>query len=552
MPANHHRIFFYGLLLVLGLIQASLTELLDDEAYYWVYSRFPGWGYFDHPPMIAWLIKAGYALFPNELGVRLFPLLLNILTPVLIEKLIRPKNYFLFYTIVLSIAAMQLMGFSAVPDIPLLFFTALFFCCYKNFLAQASLKNTLFLGATAALLLYSKYHGVLILFFTLLSNPRLLKNSRAWLAGCTALLLFLPHLWWQYQHHWISFRYQLFESNVNPYQPAYTWQYILGQILLPGPLAGLILLPAAFLYKPADLLERSLKYTLLGIYLFFLVSSFRGKVEANWTLPVLVCLVILGYRFLENRDGWKKWLRAQLPVTLALVVLARIAMIADFLPLTVIKERYHSWHKWPAEMKVITKGLPVVFGASYQRASKYWFYTGQTSFSLNEYKERGNNFNLWPLEDSLLGKPVYYLDKYDLQLLDDSVQTAIGRVGYRFDSSFASFSRVRIEAEKESYLVKEGETVSITCRVIVPPHYSAFIRSRPGLKTNLRLAIFDRYGWIKDIPLNRRIDELVNNPSFTITADPQLATGHYYFLFAIQAEPYRPTPNSIKIKLKVR
>ena len=60
---------FYAAWLAVLLIQSLTTELFDDEAYYWVYSRFLDWGYYDHPPMIAALIKVGYAIFPNALGV---------------------------------------------------------------------------------------------------------------------------------------------------------------------------------------------------------------------------------------------------------------------------------------------------------------------------------------------------------------------------------------------------------------------------------------------------------------------------------------------------
>src|SRR6185436_664583 len=108
---KNHRLLFFGLWLLLGLIQSGLTEMQDDEAYYWVYSRYLDWGYFDHPPMIAVLIKMGYAIFPNELGVRLFPLLLNVFSLVIIEKLIDKKNPLLFYAIALSMAVISLMGF---------------------------------------------------------------------------------------------------------------------------------------------------------------------------------------------------------------------------------------------------------------------------------------------------------------------------------------------------------------------------------------------------------------------------------------------------------
>src|SRR6188474_3929298 len=112
---KYHRLLFYGTWLLLALLQSASTELLNDEAYYWVYSRFPAWGYFDHPPMIAVLIKSGYAIFNNELGVRLICALLSTFTVLITESLTGKRNPFLFYTIILSIAALQIVGFLAVP-----------------------------------------------------------------------------------------------------------------------------------------------------------------------------------------------------------------------------------------------------------------------------------------------------------------------------------------------------------------------------------------------------------------------------------------------------
>ena len=103
---KNHRLAFYGAWIFLGLVQSGFTELLDDEAYYWVYSRFLDWGYFDHPPMIAVLIKAGYAIFANELGVRLLLLLMNVISLMIIESLLVKKNAALFYLIILSLAVL--------------------------------------------------------------------------------------------------------------------------------------------------------------------------------------------------------------------------------------------------------------------------------------------------------------------------------------------------------------------------------------------------------------------------------------------------------------
>src|ERR1700739_1400326 len=118
---NYIRPLFYSLWFVLLLIQARFTELLPDEAYYWNYSTNLAWGYFDHPPMIAFLIKCGYWLFHNELGVRLLPAILNTATIFVLEKLIKPKDLKLFFVIISSSVFMQIGGMLAVPDAPLLF-----------------------------------------------------------------------------------------------------------------------------------------------------------------------------------------------------------------------------------------------------------------------------------------------------------------------------------------------------------------------------------------------------------------------------------------------
>lgn len=547
--AKHHRTLFYSCWLLLGIMQAVLTELQDDEAYYWVYGQYLDWGYFDHPPMIGVLVKMGYAVFPNELGVRLFPLLLNLLSLILIEKLIDRKNPLLFYGIALSIAVIQITGFVAVPDTPLIFFTALFFWFYKKFIDKASLLNTFLLGLSVALLFYSKYHAVLIVFFTLLSNLKLFTRYQTYIAGIIALALFAPHLWWQYQHDWVSIRYHLLESNVNPYKFSYTTDYIIGQLLLPGPVAGFILLPAAFLYRSKNKTERALKFTLIGIYGFFLLSSFRGKVEGNWTSPALVCLIVLAHQFLYDRMRWQKILYRLLPVTLVLVLFARVVMIEDIIPVKAIRSRYHAWENWPAEMKERTKGLPVVFNNSYQRASKYWFYSGQPTYSLNLYKERKNNYNLWPIEDSLLGKPVYVLDIYDMWKYTDSLKTPIGMVGYKYDSSFVSFAKINVVATAKQPSV-EFDLVKLHWKAEIPEHYAAFIRQHPSTQDTVRIGVFKNGKWLKDIPTTLTPLQMLNEKEGDIGF--QLPGGDYYLRFAINRGDRYPTHNSAKIDLSVR
>ena len=546
---KNHRVAFYACWIVLGLIQSRYTELLDDEAYYWVYSKFLDWGYFDHPPMVAILIKAGYFLFKNELGVRLLFLVLNVFSLLIIEKLIEKKNPFLFYGIALSLGVLQLGGFFAVPDTPLIFFTALFFLCYRKFLVHASAWNLLQLALAAVCLLYSKYHAVLIIFFVLLSNLKLLARYQVYLIGLITLLLFAPHLWWQYQHDWVSFRYHLFESNVNPYQFSFTLEYVAGQILLAGPLAGIILLAGAFFYRSQNIFEKGLKFTFVGIYLFFLISSFRGKVEANWTSPAIVPLIILAHNYLMEKNGWRKWFFRLLPATMVLILFARIVLIADVLP--PLRKQFHAWKDWPQIVKKRTHDLPIVFGNSYQRASKYWFYSGQMSYSLNWYRERRNNYNFWPIEDSLLGKPVFILDIYFPDSFQNKIKTNLGWVRYKYDSSFSSFAKVQFVSNQKIIHGKEHLPVTIHIKPELPQKYLSYIQSHPGLRIEVVAGIFNKYGWIKDLPVPVSLPLLVEQDN-TLQLFPRLDKGNYYLIFSLyHIGTLTATHNSEKIKLVV-
>jgi hypothetical protein len=561
---QHHRLLFYATWIMLGLIQSGLTELQDDEAYYWVYSKYLDIGYFDHPPMIALLIKAGYAIFPNELGVRLFPLLLNVFSLVIIEKLLSRKNDLLFYSIALSIAVLQLVGFIAVPDIPLIFFTALFFLCYKKFADKQSLANSILLAVSIALLFYTKYHAVLIVFFTLLSNIRLFTKPQLYLSGVIALLLFVPHLFWQWQHNWISFRYHLFESNVNAYKFSYTTDYLAGQVLIAGPIAGCILLLAAFLYKTKTTTEKALKWTMAGIYVFFLLSSFRGKVEANWTSPALVPLIVLSHQYLNEKLSWQKWLLRLLPLSLLLVMCMRVFMIIDMLPVNAMQKRYHAWKEWPQQMKQLTKGLPVVFSNSYQRASKYWFYSGQMTYSQNDVREHRNNYNFWPIEDELIGKPVYFLDIYRLNRFKDSLKTPIGYVGYRYDSVCNSFAKIKFIPDQKQYSVKSGTNFTLTGKSLTSLHYISYLRKHKSINAGIKLFIFKRGEVVNEITLPLTLNDNMQKDLilprmkeiplnyFSISVNPGLPAGNYHFLFSIEVPGCNATHNSEKIGLIVQ
>jgi hypothetical protein len=374
----------------------------------------------------------------------------------------------LFYAIVLNIAVLQIGGIIAVPDIPLLFFTALFFLAYKAFAEKSNLINGLWLSIVIALLLYSKYHGLLIILATLGSNLKILKQPLTWLVIALSVIMFLPHVLWQLQHGLPSLHYHLFERVSPAYSISFTTDYLAGQLLIAGPLLGWLMIWSAFKYKPVDVTQKAMKWSLGFVYILFLISSFKSRTEANWTVPLLVPLVVLAYHHVESNRKFQKWIYAVLPVSILLIVLVRVFMILDT-PLIekLPKDEFHYSKSWTSAIKEKSNGLPVVFTNSYQRASKYWFYTGDTAFSLNTHLYRRSNYNFWPLELQLQQKPVFIVGSKGTAGLSDSLNIGNKSFSVGVDSAFQSYSQIVLK-QVGSKVAEINQSISVTLQVSAP------------------------------------------------------------------------------------
>lgn len=549
---KNHKPLFYGAWFLLYVLQAAATGLLHDEAYYWVYSRFLDWGYFDHPPMVALLIKAGYAVFPDDFGLRLPFAIMSTAAIWMIEKLLPQKDNLLFYTIALSMGLLQIGGVIAIPDTPLLFFSVLFLLVYKQLLERPCTSLSIFWGITMALLLYSKYHGVLIIFFTLLSNPKLFLRQHIYIAGITGLLLFGPHLYWQFTHGFPSIQFHLLERNAPEYKPSFTTDYLLGQLLLAGPLVGPLLLWWAFSKKPANAYERGLKYNLAGVYLFFLLSTIKGRVEANWTVPAFVPLIVLSHQYILNKEVQRRWLARLAVITIALMVFLRMHLIADVFPGDFKKEEYQFNREWAKAVDKKAAGLPVFFTDSYQRASKYWFYTGKPSFSLNTVDYRRNNFNFWPLEEKFFGQKVYAVYQGRKQdYYHDSIATPKGIYLGRVIDNYFSFSRIRIKTRDK--LVASNGLVQARLTVLSDEGMLQQIKA-PFDTARVHLTVYVKDSVVQNIPTNITLAAIKQKKQeVTARFSVQLPPGKYTTRFSISScIDNWPTINSTVLPLKVQ
>jgi hypothetical protein len=234
-----------------------------------------------------------------------------------------------------------------------------------------------------------------------------------------------------------------------------------------------------------------------------------------------------------------------------LVIAFRIIMIFDVVPVKAIVKRFHTWNNWPQQLKEVAKGTPIVFTNSYQRASQAWFYTGTPAYSLNSYQERRSNYNFWPIEDSLLGKPVYIMDIYGMDRFYDSIKARIWTVGYKYDSSFQSFARVMLKPGQNKYSIGANESLTLQLKVQMPDYYKTYLQQHLHIDKPVKVGVFQKRDWIKDVETPLTLQQIAKQPQIQLSLPLQLPKGEYFLRIAIGTSFDVYTHNSDKIPITV-
>ncbi len=403
---------FLLLWLVLGFLQSAFTELWEDEAYYVFYAQQLEWSYYDHPPLVALLIKVGMSIFGGEFGVRFLFVLMGTALIAVCWRITDKKSPFLFFALVFSCLIWHFESFLALPDLPLLFFATLYYLYLKSYLNAESTGNIIGLIVSITGMAYSKYHVALIILFTLLALPKLLTKKSFWLITIGVIVLYFPHVWWQYQNDFVSLKFHLFERSRFSYHWSYTALFIVGQLIVTGPFFGIFSLYLGVCKKVDDFFTKVLKFNFVGGFLFFFLSSFKGEVLAHWTLISFIPMFLLVYKVLQEKENWQFYLKGALLLSIPLVIGARIFFMYDYLPYFLSDRKYgiqkhlHEWEKVSKELEFKASGAPVVFVNSYIKAAMYSFYTGKKSHSFHTIKYRKYQYDLWNVEYDIEGKDV--------------------------------------------------------------------------------------------------------------------------------------------------
>ncbi len=335
-------------LTALRLVLAAVIPLSPDEAYYFIWSVHVQPGYYDHPPMVALLIRAGTALCgPTPLGVRLFGPLLAAAGSVLLwragQDLCPGRNAGLIAAALFN--ATILLGVGSIimtPDTPLVFFWTAALAALGRLVATRDDRWWLAVGAAAGAALLSKYTGLMLVAgigFWLLSRREgreRLKMIWPWAGLFLALLMFAPNIYWNATHDWVSYLKQ--GSRVTQFDLGRSVQFLVelvfGQIGLITPVG--FGLAAAGLWRLRSARDGAasaggsliLWLSLLPVAVF-LEHVVSDRVQANWPAIMLPAAFLAAARL----PAIETWLRPALGLGFGLTLLVYAQALAAPLPL---------------------------------------------------------------------------------------------------------------------------------------------------------------------------------------------------------------------------
>lgn len=495
-----------GVWWVCNLLQAGFTELANDEAYYWMFAENLAWGYFDHPPMTALLVKLGGMLFGGELGVRFCFTLLQPAYLYILWHIIRPtdaarRDAALYAVLAGATLMLQLYGFIAVPDGPLMMTAALFLLTFKWFSEQRP-GAWLWMGVAMALMAYSKYHGALVVVFCLAANWRLFRRPGLYLSGVVAAVLLVPHLVWQYQHDWASFSYHLTDRN-SEFELSYVTDFILNMLVVFNPLFVPLYVKAWIATRPENAVQRALRVLPVAFIGFFLLSALRGYVQPQWVIVATFGLLYTLFTYARRHPRTRRYLMWAGGVTIALVALVRLEMI--FNPLGLRFEVFDNRTSY-GEIARIADGRPVVFHGSYAVAAKYRFYTGGEAYCQPNVFYRTHQWQFRDDDSRFEGRGVLietWPDQADTTGRIRSVDLANGdRFTYLEDSHFHPTRQVRISFAGLPERVAPGDELHLELRLDNPYPYDISLGSG-----DTKLVMLWKHGRfrVEEFPLDERL-----------------------------------------------
>jgi hypothetical protein len=308
----------------------------NGEGYYYSWSRFLDWSYYDHPPLVAWMVRVTTALGTSPAAVRLGPILASgafgLLFYRLAERLYRPRTAFFALVVITALPVFLFSSFLLNPEAPLAPLWVGFLVVLESMRKRDGWHLPLLAGALLGFAFLAKYTAVLLvpaaILYVAASRPtrRWLRRPSFYAGGLVALVVAMPVLVWNQVRGWPSVRLHLVErasaalplagenrinqlvadsSSTAPGHLESIARVLVGQLMSYSPLlAPLLVIALVGALRRARRDDRDLFVTAFSwpvlLPLLFVMMRLRDA-EQHWTMMAVMPSAIAVGRILDER-----------------------------------------------------------------------------------------------------------------------------------------------------------------------------------------------------------------------------------------------------------
>ena len=407
------RVLLWSMLILLALRCAAqaVVPLMPQEAYYWMYAQHPSLSYYDHPPMVAWVIGLGTTIFGNtEWGVRVVGGVMMLGAGVLMYAFARlwwRSSVALAATLLFELGPVYFgIGFLATMDAALLAFWLVALLGFSIAVRRGQVWGWYLCGFGFGGAMLSKYTGVFIApgiaLLLLWHRPwrRLLLTPHPYCGFLIGVMMFWPVVVWNWQHDWASFRFQFlsrFDDPVAARKRPFL-EFVLQQIATATPIVllamGMVIWRGGRRVRFGVREKVALAFA-VPLLLSMLPKAWTYPAHINWTapaylsfLPAAIQAARVRVRAVQNRPGWA-WRRG---VVLPTLVGSSAINIGLVLFLLVLQPKLHAFRvfgPW-AEIAAVVEHYEddlehqtgreplVIVDGKYELASLVAFYRNRT------------------------------------------------------------------------------------------------------------------------------------------------------------------------------
>lgn len=406
------KLLLLAVLIINGIFNSQF-QLHYDETYYWVWSKHPALSYFDHPPMIAYMMylssKLGYSEFFVRLPALITGMVMLITMYALSYRMFGQKVAVIATYLGISWPLLQGVLLISTPDSPLIMFWALTLYAFYIGVFENKLYYIYLSGVLFGLTFLSKYTAVLLIpgfFLFLVFSPnyrKMLLNKHLYLAFILSLIVASPVFIWNYENHWISFVYQI----THGYDHAKNLRFdslsdfITGQFGVAGPFMSIAML-YYFVKNLKEIIHDDklafLFWTFIFIIIFFAHSSCYGYSGANWTMPGFIsAFILLAYYLVKNNNIWVY----KASLTLIIIATFVVKMPTLMLPRAIASKVsaisvFYGNRELANEVNQYLTPNTLLLACDYGNASRLWYYLDNTRkvYVLPRFKF-ANGYEYW-------------------------------------------------------------------------------------------------------------------------------------------------------------